>query len=62
MSGRTENFRLPQCLRHDPPKVMTETETKGVFACECGNQEDRRPRLMFRETQLSRARRIPRGG
>jgi len=61
MNKRPQTPGLPRCPRHNPPKVMAETEIKGVFACECGNQLDRRPRPMFRETRLSRARRTRRG-
>jgi hypothetical protein len=38
-----QKLGFPLCRKHNPPKIMVETEVDGVFACECGNTKDRRP-------------------
>jgi hypothetical protein len=48
--------QVPLCPRHNPPKLMTATEIRDVFACECGNQEDRRPQPILKGAQVSKTR------
>lgn len=65
MAKTPNNFTAPICPRHDPPMVMIETETEGLFVCaRCGNDKDCRPHhpvTLLKETRLSQARRVRRG-